>query len=142
MEHKSDKEHALRGYLACALWSSTHEEHHDFEQGDFADGEEQRMSGFLFDWIDSHYEALDRAADLLDGSTSCGTSGWELVGHNAWLSQQGHGTGFWDREPLGVEHAPGVSLGDYLTEKSKELEEHCDLYFGDDGLIYYSRVSA
>ena len=52
----------------------------------------------------------------------------EQMGHDFWLTRNGHGAGFWDGdypEPLGQE----------LTELSKSYGE-CSLYVGDDGQIY------
>jgi hypothetical protein len=41
-------------------------------------------------------------------------------GHDFWLTRQGHGVGFWDREPLRVGNP---SLGDLLTEEAKKVGE-------------------
>ena len=49
------------------------------------------------------------------------------VGHDFWLTRNGHGAGFWDRD-LG-------ELGDKLTELSKQFGES-NLYLGDDGKLY------
>jgi hypothetical protein len=49
------------------------------------------------------------------------------AGHDFWLTRNHHGAGFWDGDY--PEH------GDTLTKKSHEFGE-CDLYVGDDGLIY------
>ena len=54
-------------------------------------------------------------------------SGEERAGHDFWLTRNGHGAGFWDRG-LG-------DLGDRLSAAAKVYGE-CDLYPGDDGLIY------
>lgn len=52
----------------------------------------------------------------------------EQVGHNLWLSRNGHGTGFWDR---------GFHHGDFLDERAKRMGT-CDLYLSDqiDGILY------
>jgi hypothetical protein len=54
----------------------------------------------------------------------------EQVGHDFWLTRNGHGAGFWDRN-LGV-------TGDKLSEAATVYGTYggCDLYVGDDGLIY------
>ena len=49
------------------------------------------------------------------------------VGHDFWLTRNGHGAGFWDRG-LG-------DIGDKLTTLCKEFP-NVDLYVGDDNLIY------
>lgn len=45
------------------------------------------------------------------------------MGHDFWLTRNGHGAGFWDRD-----------LGDYLTEVSKLFKE-VNIELGDNGLI-------
>ena len=49
------------------------------------------------------------------------------LGHDFWLSRNGHGTGFGDRG-LGA-------LGDKLHALAKSFKE-CTAYEGDDGLLY------
>lgn len=55
--------------------------------------------------------------------------GMASLGHDLWLTAQGHGTGFWDRD------LPG-NLGDALTEASKDTLFVNDLYLGDDNKVY------
>ena len=52
------------------------------------------------------------------------------VGHDFWLTRNGHGTGFWDRG-LG-------ELGEELTRRCKPYGE-ASLYVGDNGEIEYYR---
>lgn len=49
------------------------------------------------------------------------------IGHDLWLTRNGHGAGFWDRG-LG-------QLGDSLTTAAKSIG-WANTYLGDDGLIY------
>jgi len=49
------------------------------------------------------------------------------VGHDFWLTRNGHGAGFWDRG-LG-------KVGDDLT-RDAETYGGIDPYVGDDGLVY------
>jgi hypothetical protein len=72
-------------------------------------------SRFLHD----NYDAVWRARGM--GETFVQT------GRDLWLTRNGHGAGFWDRN-LGA-------LGDRLTEAAKQLGEQ-DAYLGDDGFIY------
>jgi hypothetical protein len=51
------------------------------------------------------------------------------AGHDFWLTRNGHGAGFWDRD-LG-------DVGDKLTKAAKAYGQF-DLYVGDDGKIYGS----
>lgn len=50
----------------------------------------------------------------------------EYFAHNLWLTQNGHGAGFWDG---------GYANGDKLTTACEKLGAR-DLYVGSDGLIY------
>jgi hypothetical protein len=110
----------LEGYQACALWSSCDE-----------DGEPLDESGMLL-----ARETLD--AFLADCGAFLGEIDelglpwrdeieWEELGQELWFTRNSHGAGFWDRD-LG-------ELGDALTEAAKR-QGSCDLYVGDDGMIY------
>lgn len=57
---------------------------------------------------------------------------WEGVGHDLWLTRNGHGAGFWDR---GLGSFNGYDIGDSLTIACKTLGSK-DAYEGGDGLIY------
>lgn len=50
---------------------------------------------------------------------------WANIGHDFWLTSQGHGAGFWDR---GLDE-----LGDTLTDSVSGYEGIVDLYLNDDG---------
>lgn len=63
-----------------------------------------------------------------DHLTSLRYGTMELAGHDFWLTRNGHGSGFWDggwKEPAATK----------LTKAAKAFGE-CNLYVGDDGLIY------
>ncbi len=121
-------EEMIEAYIGCALWSTTHtpwDEDTDTEGDpvpmDELDAElspalraelREDCNGFLHL---CEAEGIDPTADL----------SWAQVGHNLWLSGQGHGAGFWDR---------GIAEGDALHALSKNFT--CDLYLGDDGLIH------
>lgn len=114
------KETILKHYIICALWSSTDD-----------DGEP----------LDSVYTVDDISAQAIkqmrievsnfikDNESLLIESGQsdEQIGHDFWLTRNGHGAGFWDRG-LGA-------VGDALTKASKSYGGS-DLYIGDDGLIY------
>lgn len=50
----------------------------------------------------------------------------EQAGIDFWLTRNHHGSGFWDR---------GLECGERLTEATDDYGS-CDLYEGDDGLLY------
>lgn len=52
------------------------------------------------------------------------------AGHDFWLTRNGHGVGFWDRDALDAD-----DLGDKLTAACK-LYSETYVTIGDDGLIY------
>ncbi len=131
-----DLENFVRGYIACALWSSN-------DESDESGGEP----------LDKNYDRSDIAAEALasmradcerfmrenadDLTTYCvqrrinraeGTA-MDYAGHDFWLTRNGHGAGFWDRTDV-VE-----DVTDRLTKASEKFGE-CNLYVGDDGKIY------
>lgn len=72
--------------------------------------------------------ALERCASFLHENPDVDGLDPESVGHDLWLTSQGHGTGFWDR---GYEYQRGQRL-----TKRAELEQ-TDVYVGDDGLAHF-----
>ena len=54
----------------------------------------------------------------------------ELGGHDFWLTRNGHGCGFWDRNDCLPQEAR-----DRLTAAAEKAREYY-LYLGDDGVIY------
>lgn len=108
----------LTAYIEAALWSSAD------DNGDPLDG--------LYSIDDLAPETLETMrSDCADFQESCA----ELMeglddtqcGHDFWLTRNGHGAGFWDRG-LG-------DIGKELTDMSRPYSE-CNLYVGDNGLIY------
>ncbi len=51
------------------------------------------------------------------------------AGIDFWLTRNGHGAGFWDRDEL------SNGLGDALTTIAQSFQP-CDVYLGDDGFLY------
>ena len=118
---------AFDAYVECALWSST-------DNSDESGGEP----------LDKNYGAEDVAAETLedmstdladfvaginhrDGTAYLALQGPEQLGHDFWLTRNGHGAGFWDRG-LG-------DLGERLSEEAKVYGSY-DLYLGDDNKIH------
>lgn len=121
----------LRAYIEAALWSSNDESD---EQG----GEP----------LDQNYDASDLAPETLAKLTAdcakfesdnselltdenCLTrlDVSEQAGHDFWLTRNGHGVGFWETSDWEED------AGQKLTASAKAFGE-CNLYVGDDGLIY------
>lgn len=110
----------LRAYIACALWSSTD------------DNDEPLDANYDEDSI-SPESLIAMRKDVLDFVTAnkadleASRQDDAQIGHDFWLTRNGHGAGFWDRG-LGA-------VGNRLTEACKPYGG-VDLYVGDDNLIH------
>ncbi len=119
----------LAGYLQTALWSTND---NSTEQGgepldenyDTDDIDQATMDQAEKDCA----EFVEKAGALLDGLDL------GQVGHDFWLTRNGHGAGFWDGDYE-------KSIGDALTKLSEEFGK-VDLYVGDDNRIYSSVEAA
>lgn len=119
----------LRGYLTAAFWTND----------DDAPGGEYSTSGrpeAMFD--DLAEDALLKAtrdcrrfADQQAENLRLSGLGDEQAGHDFWLTRNGHGSGFWDRD-----NVPETQR-EALAEAAHAFGE-CDLYRGDDGKLYFS----
>lgn len=107
-------------YARCALWSSTGDDNEPLDcLYSFDDLAPTTIQGFKEDCTDfaqSNIELLQSVDMEL-----------EQIGHDFWLTRNGHGAGFWDRN-LGA-------TGDKLTELAQVYGE-VYLSVCDDGLIY------
>ena len=116
----SDLIHAIQAMLVCALWSSIDFDGEPLDAAygieDFAEATRLELEADLTAFMDA--EAANLAASGLNS---------EQIGHDFWLTTNGHGAGFWDRG-LG-------EIGDRLTRAAK-VYGGTDLYVGDDGKIY------
>jgi hypothetical protein len=132
MFNSKDIIEVFNGYSTCALWSST-------DQSDESGGFPLDSNYTLAD-IDSdalHLMTLDCIVFLTENENDvllyCGvvyTENWtplEQVGHDLWLSRNGHGAGFFDRTT--------GSVGDRLQIAAEQMGETC-IYPGDDGKLY------
>lgn len=122
-------EDAWQAYMKAALWSSMSEGGEPLDSlcystEDIAPSLRQEMLQTVFDFLSACW------GDAWGGFT-IDISGIEpeQVGQDLWLTQNGHGAGFWDRG-LG-------KVGDQLTDLAKPFGE-TNLYVGDDGLVYAS----
>jgi hypothetical protein len=125
----------LRGYITCALWSSsTYDE--NGENGKSLDSDEfilsneahDRMREDCEDFFKHHEADLSEYCARITYDPSQGEPE-DYAGHDFWLTRNGHGAGFWDRG-LG-------ELGERLSEAAKAYGS-VDLYPMQDGRIYQS----
>jgi hypothetical protein len=107
-------------YVICALWSSTDDNGDPLDDNRDADEVAPEtlaaMRSDVEDFVNANREDL-----LASGQSD------EQIGHDFWLTRNGHGAGFWDRG-LGA-------VGDKLSDACKPYGE-VYLYVGDDGKIY------
>lgn len=120
MNHDIDT--VLTAYLECALWSST-----DFDGApldDIAD-----VSDFTPDALkESREDVIGFLQDCADSGLSTDLlMSDEQLGHDFWLTRNGHGAGFWDRG-YGKD-------GDALTALCKPYGS-VDLYVDEAGMVH------
>ena len=108
----------LNAYIECALWSSTDDDGEPLDGLglDVSDDCRKRMEVEC----NSFLELLERVE--VDASELDDTQ----MGHDFWLSRNGHGAGFWDRG-LG-------EIGDTLHKWAKSFGT-CDLYVSDNNEV-------
>lgn len=117
-----------KAYIDCALWSSTDNDDNpldskfDISHINRSDIDEIKLECLNFQ---------KNNIDLLE--QACATKDYTLssAGHDLWLTRNGHGAGFWDRNL--------EEVGDKLTVKAVELQVS-DLYVGDDNQLYFSNL--
>lgn len=103
------------GYIECALWASDGETTDNLASHAIAASTLTIMEKECRAFYEAHLTLL----------SAQGTP--EQGGHDFWLTRNGHGTGFWDRDTEDV--------GEQLTEYAHKCGER-HLYLGDDGLVY------
>jgi len=112
----------FNAYIECALWSSLddNDEPMDglYSVDDIADETIKELRKGAITFFNENIDLINNTPDFYN---------YEQAGHDLWLTQNGHGAGFWDRN-IG-------DIGDKLTELA-HIEGSIDLYIGDDGYIY------
>lgn len=110
ISHQTDP--MLNSYLHTALW--TEELDGEYDVNDFSEGAKTKAKADcnLF---------KEKAGDLLNGLDL------DSVGHDFWLTRNGHGAGFWDGDYE-------ESIGQALTKISEEFGE-INVEVGDDNNI-------
>jgi hypothetical protein len=128
---RDNREVFIAAYIAAALWSSSDTDddgnERQFDDGDFELSDEARdkLEGVAGTFFDAH-SAWFLAQDAERQRQNSGPAAH--AGHDLWLTQNGHGCGFWD----GGWNEPNASE---LTASAKAIGE-ITLYLGDDDLIY------
>lgn len=118
-------EEILTHYMICALWSSNNidsEREEPLDQNysiaDISDDTKEKMKADVTKFLTDNLEALN-ASGLED----------KQIGHDFWLSRNGHGAGFFD-------HSLDKDIEDKLMEASRKFGT-IDLFVNDDKKIQY-----
>jgi hypothetical protein len=115
-------------YQVAALWSSTDNDKpldRDYDLSDISERTTAEMLRICTEFMETAGFLIAQDDPTLSGD---GTDPWSHAGHDLWLTQNGHGAGFWDGD--------WPTNGDRLTELAKKFRE-MDLYVGDDGEIHH-----
>ena len=130
----------LNAYVTCALWSRTHtpdDVDNVVDMDSLVTPDE-----FADETLETMRADCERFIALPDVLAACGplddTRGaWSLfeqIGHDLWLTRNGHGTGFWDRldrEGFSKAYRDLANLVGWRTDFPEQ-----NLYIGDDGKVY------
>lgn len=113
-------------YIIAAIWADCPEGTHPRATRQAQDHALQVCTAFAI----AAGPALEEAAtrDGYGAHPDCGNThpAYAAAGHDLWLTSQGHGVGFWDRDPL---EAGG--LGDRLSAVAKQFSgTYAEFYCG------------
>jgi len=116
----------LTSYITTALWAGLDDNDEplddNYSHSDVPPEELTKLKTMIAKFLDMvGPDTIDRYLDDHDLAQ---------LGHDLFLTQNGHGAGFWDR------NYSTEDLGNILTKASKALGE-CNPYVGDDGRIYF-----
>jgi hypothetical protein len=112
-----------RAYIECALWSSTDDNDEPLDANysidDLAPETLAKMQADCEQFEKENAAAIAQYSEETDERDT-------QIGHDFWLTRNRHGAGFWESDS---------SQAQTLTDASHDFGS-CDLYVGDDGLIY------
>ena len=116
-----DNEEVLTHYMVAALWSSTDSDEEaldtNYNISDIAPETKERFKTLVDKFVSENKEVIEES-ELSD----------EQLGHDLWLTQNGHGAGFFDR-------SLDKEVEEKLTKAAKAFGG-VDMVVGDDGLIH------
>jgi hypothetical protein len=101
-----DVDAVLIGYLGCALWTGTDEHGEPLDKTFGSEDFDEKSRSLALRQCEAF---CDENKDALQGIDPT------QIGHDLWLTRNGHGAGFWDR---GLEE-----VGEALSESAKGLGE-------------------
>lgn len=109
-------------YLATALWSSTDDEGEPLDSYQFSDAAERQMGADLQNFLARCEAEAPFALAWYGANFSAGQ-----FAHDFWLTRNGHGAGFWDRDYS----QPGKTHLDTLSAIARS-EGACNLYLREE----------
>lgn len=115
------------GYIDCLLWADTPTDENDQEIENC--GISEKLERAITKDIRLFIEKSDIAGDLIVEALEVDNYYLDSIGHDFWLTRNGHGAGFWDGD-LPEE------LGKKLTKISEEFG-NIGLYINDSLEIDY-----
>ena len=128
----SDLDAFTQGYVEAMFFTDTgYPENEELEHATVND-----LAPEAWALIHAECEAFQvLAKDLLDQAYARDDYSEEQAGRDFWLTRNGHGAGFWDRDQL-----QEGELGDALSALCgwRTPFRGVDLYMGDDGKVYLS----
>jgi len=139
MGTKLDIKKIMDSYLECAIWTEEERMQEDevSEYGELGDDSEIRdivtdsmdlnIHNFSDDSKIQAYSDIQQFLTLIGDTANIMTE--EQLGHDLWLTRNGHGAGFWDR---GYDEADV----DVLNKACEQLGQ-TDLYIDDNGVIRF-----
>lgn len=114
-------ETVTKHYLIAALWTSTDDSEQPLDDN-------YSIEDIAPSCIDeAERDCLSFRLEHADLIIESGMSD-EQLGHDLWLTRNGHGVGFWDR-------GYPKEIGDALTNFAQAMGQS-DLYVGDDGKLH------
>jgi hypothetical protein len=128
-------------YIEAMMWSSNDESDEyggepldkNYDISDIATESLDKIIKDCEQFQEENADDLEQVPDMRFATDSYGNNsctGYESAGHDFWLTRNGHGSGFWDRNY-------DQAVKNRLDAACKAFGE-CYVYIGDDGLIYIS----
>lgn len=113
------------GYVEAMLWTSQDENDVNLDMN-YSD---EDISKALLSRISEDCRAfIEKASEALRNENPAFDLDTEQVGHDFWLTRNGHGAGFWDGD---YER----NIGEILTKIAQGFGNH-NIYVEEDGKIY------
>lgn len=137
-----DLERIIIGYVDAACWADLDQseregavegelgaEAYEYRVADLDDESLANVTEVCENFLNGNRELCEAYA--LEYASPQGEDVWECLGHDLWLTQRGHGVGFWDRG-LG-------ELGDKLTEACKADRRDDVPWLDAEGIVHFDK---